>query len=105
MGQASTCAKLHGTNSENHDDFSRSPSYVRRIGQRTSEASDITVRRVSVRSFIHGGTQVGEPQRQTGNDPIEFVVYRLATPSLIGFPRVKTCNRPPLLLCSALNMH
>jgi len=41
MGQASTCAKLHGTNSENHDDFSRSPSYVRRIGQRTSEASDI----------------------------------------------------------------
>ena len=80
MGQASTCAKLHGTNSENHDDFSRSLSYVRRIGQRTSEASDITARRVSVRSFIHRDAQVGEPQLQTEKDPIEFVVCRLATP-------------------------
>jgi hypothetical protein len=44
MGQALTCAKLHRTNSANHDDFGCSPRHVRRIGQGASKASDITRR-------------------------------------------------------------
>jgi putative ABC transport system permease protein len=64
MGQASTCAKLHRTNSENRDDFSCSPPHVRRIGQRTSEASDITARRASVQSFIHRGATERNVQSQ-----------------------------------------
>jgi hypothetical protein len=55
MGQASTYAKLHGTNSENHDDFGCCPTDVRRIGQWSSEPSDATSRLMSGRSFIRAG--------------------------------------------------
>jgi hypothetical protein len=74
MGQASTCAKLHGTNSENHDDSA--------AVHRMSEESDSgrPNHRTSQGVWcpfghsIHPGAQVGEHRRQTANGPIEFVV-------------------------------
>ncbi len=48
VGQASTFAKLHRTNSKSRVDMSRSPPHVRRIGRGPSEPSDVTRRLVSV---------------------------------------------------------
>ena len=106
VGQASTCAKLHRTNSESHVRFQPQSTHVRRIGQGSSEPSDITGRLASVWSFI----QAWRPSWRTTAvrlrmAPIEFVVCQLALLSVDGIPRVKTCNSSLLRSFSALNLH
>jgi len=59
VGQASTFAKLHRTNSKSRVDVSHSPTHVIRIGQGTSEPSDATRRLERVSSFVQAGVKVG----------------------------------------------
>ena len=105
MGQASTCAKLHGTNSENHDDFSCGPPHVRRIGQGASKASDITRCLYPFSDSFKLVSKLAHTTARLQMVPIEFVVCQLAASVSDRIPRVKTCNCPPLLSCSALDMH
>ena len=105
MGQASTCAKLHRTNRDNRNDFSRSPTHVRRIGQGASKPSDITGRLCPFGDSVKLVSRLAHPTARLRMVPIEFVVCQLAASVSDRIPRVKTCNCPLLLSCSALDMH
>ena len=94
MGQASTCAKLHRTNRDNRNDFSRSPTHVRRIGQGASKPSDITGRLCPFGDSVKLVSRLAHPTARLRMVPIEFVVYQLAASVSDRIPRVKTCNVP-----------
>jgi len=94
VGQAWTCAKLHRTNRDNRNDFSRSPTHVRRIGQGASKPSDITGRLCPFGDSVKLVSRLAHPTARLRMVPIEFVVYQLAASVSDRIPRVKTCNVP-----------